>query len=270
MIDYDIIFHKGQTFKLRDVACFSQMYMLKESLGHHFPKESRKLVITKDWRRVDRDTVSYLQYYPKISKSLTSREVRKYISYLYYHRGWGQYILNKGRYGIEKDGIMVDATGYGEHMLGVLQAVRYLEEKSIIVRTFNKLMGKGFNINPDMSFILSHFIKFDGENITTYNPFGHALINRPMMNTGTLIKYATSFPYPPLSKVKYNDILDPRRIHEYMATTSDKRRMSLENMILKCKNEKGYINKKMLINSVNQLQKEVDNVNEKKSKQKSA
>ena len=204
MTDYNVIFTGGKELKIRETGCFSELSSLKSTV--HFMRHlcNKDIFTTPDYKRIDRDIVKKVTYHVRFHNSISKENVNTYLEYLYYHRGWGQYVLNSNVPSILKHGVSITADIHGEQLLAVLTAFRYIDEYPRIVNTFCILIGDKYKLHPDVAFMAAHVVRVMGGEYS--NPRcldSHALLEGHI-TYDDLVGYINDFPFDPISK-KYNN-----------------------------------------------------------------
>lgn len=196
-VNYNIVFDNGKVAYLKYEPCFSALGDLRSAVEWHDALENLGIDLTTT-------DVKKIFYKPRIDSSLSEADIIFYLEYLYYHRGWGRWVLNDSFHSIRNDGVFVRADISGTLILATLTAYRYLDEVPKMVKNF-RLFSSKMGLNQDLAFFLAHIF----ENMSDFvmeSPLGwggHSLIYAGRSTLEDIGEYVTSFPY--VDKIeKYN------------------------------------------------------------------
>jgi len=215
MTDYNIVFTGGKEMKLKGCGCFSDLNALKAAISFRRQLCNKDITASSDPKVIDRDIVKKVTYHMNFRMNLSDKDVNTYLEYLYYHRGWGKYVLNSNVTSIRKYGVSITADIHGEQLLAVLTAFRYIDEYPRIVKSFCTFIGEKYKLHPDVAFMAAHLIKVgSGTYSDPYCLDSHALLEGHL-TYDDLVGYINDFPFDPISKMKYNDTHKTQGVNEW-------------------------------------------------------
>lgn len=163
------------------------------------------------------DKIKAINLLSRNISDLPNKVIKYYYEYLFNHKGWKDWVLNKSVSDIIKNGVMVRADIPHQHMISALVAYRMVDEHPNMVTSFYNLCSQDYNFNRDVIFLMSHYLV---DNIHEYNS-NHHLINKFKHTIDDVIIYSTMFPYPnPVHNKPYNETFKISDIYKYFSQSN--------------------------------------------------